>query len=82
MWIPGRLMVAASRDTEVYSFILDTILRSGLFPAKLATQAAAMQWVKVYMSCSEQDRSALLAVLRAKARAQQVVQSFLTIRGN
>ena len=81
MWIPSRLLVAASRDTEVFSFVLDTVFRAGLFPAKLPTQAAAQQWGMVYTSGCEQDRSALLMVLRAKARAQQDVQSFLTARG-
>lgn len=81
IWIPARLLVAASRDTEVYSFILDTVFRQGLFSAKLPIEAAARQWGVVFMSCPEQDRSALMAVLRAKARAQQDVQAFLTIRG-
>lgn len=81
IWIPGRLLVAASRDTEVYSFILDTVFRNGLFPAKLPTEAAARQWAVMYTSCGEQERSAIVAVLRAKARAQQDTQSFLAIRG-
>lgn len=81
VWIPSRLLVAASRDTEMCSFILDTVFRAGLFPTRLSTQAAAQQWVMVNTRCCEQDRSALLLVLRAKARAQQEVQSFLTARG-
>ena len=81
IWIPGRLLVAAYRDTEVYSFILDTVFRNGLFSAKLPTEAAARQWAVMYMSCGEQERSAIVAVLRAKARAHQDMQSFLAIRG-
>ena len=81
IWIPGRLLVTASRDTEVYSFILDVVFRNGLFSAKLPVQAAAWQWAVVYMHSGEHDRNAIMGVLRAKARAQHDVQSFLTIRG-
>lgn len=81
IWIPGRLLVTASRDTEVYSFILDVVFRNGLFSAKLPVQAAARQWGVVYMHSGEHDRSAIMGVLRAKARVQHDVQSFLTIRG-
>ena len=81
IWVPGRLLVAASRDTEVYSFILDTVFRNGLFSAKLPIDAAARQWAVMYMNCAEQERNAIVAMLRAKARAHQDVQSFLAIRG-
>ncbi len=81
IWIPGRLLVAATRDPELFSYILDTVLRNGLFPAKLEAQAAARHWGVVFMNCSEQDRTAVMAVLKAKAKQQQDVQAFLTVRG-
>lgn len=80
IWIPARLLMA-TRDPELYSFILDTVLRSGLLPAKLGAQAAARHWGLIYMSCSEQERFAVMAVLRAKAKQQQDVQAFLAVRG-
>lgn len=81
IWIPGRLLAAATRDPELYSFILDSALRQGLFPARLAAKAAAQHWGMVFMTCSEQERSAIQAVLKAKSKLQQDVQSFLTVRG-
>ena len=81
IWIPGRLLVAATRDPELYSFILDSVLRGGLFPAKLESKAAVRHWGVVFMNSSEQDRAALLAVLKAKAKHQQDVQGFLAVRG-
>ncbi len=81
IWIPGRLLTAATRDPELFSYILDTVLRNGLFPARLESKAAAGHWAVVFMNCGEQERSAVLAVLRAKARQQQDVHSFLTVRG-
>jgi len=81
IWIPGRLLTAATRDPELFSYILDTVLRNGLFPARLESKAAAGHWAVVFMNCAEQERNAVLAVLRAKARQQQDVQSFLTVRG-
>ena len=80
IWIPARLLVA-TRDPELYSFILDTVLRTGLLPSKLNAQAAARHWGLIYMSCSEQERYAVMAVLRAKAKQQQEVQAFLAVRG-
>lgn len=82
IWIPARLLVAATRDPELYSYILDTVLRNGLLPAKLDAQAAARHWALIYMSCSEQERYAVAAVLRAKAKQQQDVQAFLAVRGD
>ena len=81
IWIPGRLLVAATRDPELYSYTLDTVLRNGLLPSKLEAQAAARHWAIIYMNCSEQDRHAVAAVLRAKAKQQQDVQAFLAVRG-
>lgn len=81
IWIPGRLLTAATRDPELFSYILDTVLRNGLFPARLESKAAAGHWAVVFMNCGEQERNAVLGVLRAKARQQQDVQSFLTARG-
>lgn len=81
IWIPGRLLTAATRDPELFSYILDTVLRNGLFPAKLESKAAAGHWAVVFKHCTEQDRTAVLAVLKAKAKLQQDVQSFLTVRG-
>ena len=81
IWIPGRLLVAATREPELYSFILDSVLKSGLFPAKLSSEAAAQHWGVVFMSCSEQERTAILAVLKAKSKQQQDMQSFLAVRG-
>ncbi len=81
IWIPGRLLTAATRDPELFSYILDTVLRNGLFPARLESKAAAGHWAVVFLNCGEQERNAVLAVLRAKARQQQDVHSFLTIRG-
>ncbi|DBA83186.1 TPA: hypothetical protein ACH3X2_006702 [Trebouxia sp. C0005] len=82
IWIPGRLLTAATRDPELFSYILDTVLRNGLFPTKLESKAAAGHWAVVFMNCSEQERNAVMAVLRAKARQQQDVQSFLTVRAD
>ena len=81
IWIPARLLVAATRDPELYSYILDTVLRNGLLPSKLDAQAAARHWGVIYMNCSEQDRYAVMAVLRAKSKQQQDVQAFLAVRG-
>ena len=73
--------MAATRDPELYSYILDTVLRNGLLPSKLDAQAAARHWGIIYTSCSEQDRYAVMAVLRAKSKQQQDVQAFLAVRG-
>lgn len=81
IWIPARLLVAATRDPELYSYILDTVLRNGLLPSKLDVEAAARHWGTIYLSCSEQDRNAVLAVLKAKAKQQLDVQAFLAVRG-
>ncbi|DBA74057.1 TPA: hypothetical protein ACH3X1_010871 [Trebouxia sp. C0004] len=82
IWIPGRLLTAATRDPDLFSFMLDTVLRNGLFPARLGSKAAAGHLAVVFMNCGEQERIAVLAVLRAKARQQQDVQSFLTVRAD
>lgn len=81
IWIPARLLVAATRDPELYSYILDTVLRNGLLPSKLEAQAAARHWGLIYMHCSEQERYAVMAALRAKSKQQQDVQAFLAVRG-
>ena len=76
IWIPGRLLMAATRDQELYSFVLDSVMRNGLFPAKLGAKTAAQLWGAVYMGSSEQERSAILAVLKAKSKQQQDMQRF------
>ena len=73
--------MAATRDPELYSYVLDTVLRNGLLPAKLDAGAAARHLGIIYKNCAEQDRNAVLAVLKAKYKQQLDVQAFLAVRG-
>jgi hypothetical protein len=47
-WIPGRLMLEASRDPAFGFTLLDGPLKNGIFPAKLSDAAAAHHWVAIF----------------------------------
>lgn len=44
IWIPTRVLACASSDKELGHFLVETVLRSGIFPGKLPASAAAQQW--------------------------------------
>lgn len=76
IWIPARLMWLAKAD----AVLRNSLLRGGVFPAKLSPAAAARQWGAVYMNCSEQERAALLALLKSHCFLQREVRHFLQLR--
>lgn len=47
-WIPGRLMLEASRDAAFGRTLLNGPFKDGIFPAKLSDAAAAHHWVAIY----------------------------------
>ena len=56
IWIPGKMLCCALRDPDLRQFVTESVLRSGLLPAKLAPESAARQWAAIYMS-SEPEAS-------------------------
>jgi len=55
LWVPGRLLLEASRAAELAHFLFESVLRgSGLLPAKLPATAAARQWGAIYMTAEPQ----------------------------
>ena len=55
LWIPGRICAAAAaKDPDLLHYTLDNVLRHGLLPAALDSNAAAKLLGAVYMESSAQ----------------------------
>lgn len=57
LWVPGRLLLEASRSAELAHWLTDSVLRGGLLPGRLPPAAAARQWGAIYMAAEPPARS-------------------------
>ena len=57
LWVPGRLLLEASRSAELAHWLTDSVLRGGLLPSRLPPAAAARQWGAIYMAAEPPARS-------------------------
>ena len=56
IWVPARLLLCASKDADLAQHLTETLLKSGLLPAKVPLASAARQWAAIYMSSTPQVR--------------------------
>ena len=54
IWVPTRLLLCSSKDADLAQHLTETLLRNGLFPAKVPLATAARQWAAIYMSSTAQ----------------------------
>ncbi|KAK9820961.1 hypothetical protein WJX81_007677 [Elliptochloris bilobata] len=80
LWVPGRLLLEASKSAELAHFLTESVLRGGLLPARLPPAAAARQWGAIYMAAEPQERAAVAAMLNVRAGLQALVAAFLAAR--
>lgn len=57
LWVPGRLLLEASKSAELAHFLTNSVLRGGLLPARLPPAAVARQWGAIYMAAEPQARA-------------------------
>ena len=52
IWVPGRLLHAASRDPDLAQHLVESLFRPGALPPKLPAASAARQWAAIHMNCT------------------------------
>ncbi len=60
--------------------LLDGPLRMGIFPAKMSFDSQARQWAAVWLAAGQHERSAVVALLRARAALQAATLCMLQAR--
>ena len=50
IWVPGRLLLAASRDPDLAQHLVESLFKGGALPPKLPAASAARQWAAIYMN--------------------------------
>jgi len=80
IWIPGRLLLEAARSPATMHVLLDGPLRMGIFPAKMSFDSQARQWAAVWLAAGHHERSAVTALLRARAALQAATLRMLQAR--
>ena len=73
IWVPARLLLCGSRDADLAQHLTETLLRAGLFPAKVPLATAARQWAAIYMSSTAQVRRPVLMPFSTSCIASDVV---------
>ena len=61
LWIPGRVLHACV-DPHLGQYVMDTLLRSGLLPAKMPAADSAWHWAAMFLQANGKVRPVMSSV--------------------
>ena len=76
----GLCGMCLSRDTELATYIMGNLFKTGMFPTKLPSAATAQWWSLLWQAQEGPSGRILSALLHAKCEMQHQVQELLKLR--